>query len=271
MARPTKEQAIARLRRVIDEAPGTPSGTYPWELDLDIADLSEGFSRWHRNSKMAVEHLFGTESRQAEEFSQVNYHRYIDEQMWFSFDSAIDLIESMMDEIEEYGLTAIGSRSSLALSATVLQNVVNATDYESVKKDLERALTAADDDPESAITSACSTVESVCKCILEDMNRPLPQKKDIRGLVTEVSKHLNLSPGRTDIDKDIEIDVKQILSGLVGVTSGIGALRTHSGDAHGRGVKRVQVDSRIARLAINAASTISLFYIETRQRMEPEH
>ena len=104
MMKPTKEQAIARLRRVIDEIPETPSGTYPWELDLDIADLSEGFSRWRRNSKMAVEHLFGAESRQSEEFSEVNYHRYIDEQMWFSFSEAIELVESMIDEIEEYGL-----------------------------------------------------------------------------------------------------------------------------------------------------------------------
>jgi predicted nucleotide-binding protein len=102
--RPTKEEAIARLRRVLDEVPDTPAGTYPWEIDLDITDLSEGFSRWQRNARMAMAYIFGEGSRQAGEFSEINYQRYLDEQMWFSFNEAIELIESMIDEIEEYGL-----------------------------------------------------------------------------------------------------------------------------------------------------------------------
>jgi hypothetical protein len=77
-----------------------------------------------------------------------------------------------------------------------------------------------------------------------------------------VSRHLNLSPERTDISPDI----KQILGGLASVCGGIGALRTHAGDAHGRGKGTAQVDARIARLAVHAASTISLFLIETWQR-----
>jgi len=37
---------------------------------------------------------------------------------------------------------------------------------------------------------------------------------------------------------------------------------------HGRGRKKAPVDARIARLAIHAASTVSLFYIETWNRMK---
>jgi len=47
-------------------------------------------------------------------------------------------------------------------------------------------------------------------------------------------------------------------------------LRTHAGDAHGKGKNAVSADARIARLAIHAASTVSLFYIETWQRMTPK-
>ncbi|NOX58160.1 MAG: abortive infection family protein, partial [Planctomycetes bacterium] len=86
--------------------------------------------------------------------------------------------------------------------------------------------------------------------------------KDIRGLSNEVAEQLGLSPARTELAREI----KQILGGLQTVANGIGALRTHFGDAHGRGKKRVLVDARIARLAIHSASTISLFYIETWQR-----
>ena len=53
------------------------------------------------------------------------------------------------------------------------------------------------------------------------------------------------------------------LSGLTTTAKGIGALRAHAGDAHGRerGCKRI--DGRIARLAIHGASTLALFLIET--------
>ena len=86
--------------------------------------------------------------------------------------------------------------------------------------------------------------------------------------MTEVAKHLHLSPGRADLPREWEQDIRGVLGGLFTVGGGIGALRTHAGDAHGKGKRPVAVDARIARLAIHAASTISLFYIETWQRAE---
>jgi hypothetical protein len=155
-----------------------------------------------------------------------------------------------------------------SIAAESFGSAIAALDYSSVETDLQRALAQADNDPEDAITSACSTVESVCKCILDDMGKEYPAKQDIRGLVTEVSKHLNLSPGREDLPSEWAADIKQILGGLASVTGGIGALRTHAGDAHGRGKRKVPVDARVARLAIHAASTVSLFFIETWNRLK---
>jgi len=134
---------------------------------------------------------------------------------------------------------------------------------ESAQANFQKALEEADVNPEGAITLACSTVESVCKFLLDEMSLAYPPKQDIGGLAKEVSKHLNLSAGRKDLPLDHEHDIRQILSGLISVVAGIGALRTHAGDAHGRGKIRPNVDARIARLAIHSASTISIFYIET--------
>jgi Abortive infection C-terminus len=164
------------------------------------------------------------------------------------------------------GLYKVVGLATETVAATALQEKAKALDLGSVHADFERALSQADHDPPDAITSACSTVESVCKCILDEMNKPYPANKDVKGLLTEVAKHLNLSPGRDDLPKEWEHDIRQILSGLFTVVGGIGALRTHAGDAHGKGKTRVPVDPRIARLAIHAASTVSLFYIETWQR-----
>jgi hypothetical protein len=158
-----------------------------------------------------------------------------------------------------------GAAGSTATTAQ-LREEAGKLSLESVQRDLERALEQADTDPPSAVTSACSTVESMCKCLLDEMKKPYPAKQDIQGLVREVTAQLNLSPARKDISKEIETDVKQVLSGLISVTGGIGALRTHGSDAHGRGKHGTPIDARIARLAIHGASTISLFLLETWQK-----
>lgn len=141
-------------------------------------------------------------------------------------------------------------------------------DFDTVSREIDRALRNAEHDPEDAVTAACSTLEAVCRSILVELDLPIPDKKDIAGLVRAVQEPLSLSPGRSDLPKEIAEDVRQILSGLTTAARGIGALRTHGGDAHGRERGRRSVDARIARLAIHAASTVALFFIETWERQQ---
>ena len=131
---------------------------------------------------------------------------------------------------------------------------------------MKRALESAETDPEDAITAACSIVESVCRSILVELQLPLPAKRDIDGLVKAVQEPLNLSPARSDLPTEIAADVKQVLGGLTTTAKGIGAWRTHAGDAHGRERGFRRVDARIARLAVHAASTLALFLIEMWER-----
>lgn len=174
--------------------------------------------------------------------------------------------------LDGYELRELGERHRLVNistnvhAASELLSKASALDMDSVQRNLDQALAEADANPEGAITAACSTVESVCKCLLDEMGQPYPAKQDIGGLAKEVCKHLNLSPDRSDLPQGAEQDIRQILGGLAAVTGGIGSVRTHAGDAHGRGKSASRVDGRIARLAIHAATTVSLFYIETWQR-----
>jgi hypothetical protein len=148
-------------------------------------------------------------------------------------------------------------------------------DFDTVQMEIARALPNLKDDPEDAVTAACSLIEAVCRSILIELRLPLPAKKDIEGLLKAVQEPLGLSPGRTDLPHEIEQDVRQILGGLTSVAKGVGALRTHGGDAHGRERGFRRLDARIALLAINAASSIALFLIETWERKErralPQH
>ncbi|RJT22911.1 hypothetical protein D5I55_12480 [Chakrabartia godavariana] len=148
-------------------------------------------------------------------------------------------------------------------------------DFDTVQTEIARGLVSLDADPEDAVTAACSLVEAVCRSILVELNLPLPPKKDIDSLIRAVQEPLGLSPGRSDFPSEIEADVRQILSGLTSVVKGIGALRTHGGDAHGREKGFRRIDARVARLALNAASSVALFLIETWERKEhralPQH
>jgi hypothetical protein len=172
-------------------------------------------------------------------------------------------------EADGFAITIVDGKPQL-ISRQLMGAVVSAfvqkaalLDFDTVQLDISRALASAQDDPEDAVTAACSLIESVCRSILIELKLPLPPKKDIEGLIKAVQGPLNLSPGRTDLPAEIEADIRQVLGGLTSVAKGIGALRTHAGDAHGREKGFRRIDTRIARFAINAASSIALFLIDT--------
>ncbi|WP_210246703.1 MULTISPECIES: abortive infection family protein [unclassified Methylobacterium] len=150
-------------------------------------------------------------------------------------------------------------------SGAVAQAIAEKTrllNFDTVQRDIARALDSAESDPESATTSACSLIESVCRSILVELGQPLPSKKDIDGLMRAVQEPLKLSPGRSDLPAEAESDIRQILGGLTSVAKGLGSLRTHAGDAHGRERGYRRIDPRIARLAINSAASVAMFLTE---------
>ncbi len=166
-------------------------------------------------------------------------------------------------------LEAVGNRVRL-LALTDKPGVVEELsaaaakiNFDTVSRDIERALRNADDDPEIAVTSACALVESVCRSILVEIGAELPAKQDINGLYRAVREPLGLSPTKEGVSVEIVNDVRAVLSGLVTAVQSIGALRTHVGGAHGkeRGFRRI--DPRIAKLAIHSASAVAVFLIET--------
>lgn len=161
------------------------------------------------------------------------------------------------------GKPQLVEKGAAGVSLKAFAEKVALLDFDTVQRDIERALGSVKDDPEDAVTSACSLIEAVCRSILIELSIPLPAKKDVDGLIRAVQEPLGLSPGRTDLPPEIEADVRQILGGLTSVAKGIGALRTHGGDAHGREKGYRRVDARIARFSISAAGCLAMFLIET--------
>jgi hypothetical protein len=148
------------------------------------------------------------------------------------------------------GATGAPSRS--------LDTIIQERDLPAVRAEFDRALASVEQDPPAAMTAACAIIESLCKVYIAENCLTLPPDQSIRPLWKIVQAHLGLGPQSAATN-----DMRQILSGLAAVMSGVGDLRTHAGSAHGRGDEAFRVEPRHARLAVHAAHTLTHFMLET--------
>ena len=139
-----------------------------------------------------------------------------------------------------------------------LDTIIRDRDLPAVRTEFDRALATVERDPPAAVTAACAIVESLCKVYIAENGLALPSDQAIRPLWRIVQEHLGLGPRSAVTD-----DLRQILGGLATVLNGVGDLRTHAGNAHGRGPQAFIVEPRHARLAVHAAHTLVNFVLET--------
>lgn len=102
MARPTKAKAMDRLRKVLSEIP---------ELK-GMQRRSPAFEKWRRNAKVTVGNTFGNGSRHVADFKKIRYSLSMfgsgttDSEFQAAYvkglESAASVLESMVEEIEEY-------------------------------------------------------------------------------------------------------------------------------------------------------------------------
>ena len=131
-------------------------------------------------------------------------------------------------------------------------------DADNVLRNWRKAVYRLEEDPEGAITSARTLLESVCKHILDQTETPYQDDLDLPALYKRTSLQLNLAP-----EQHSEQIFKQILGGCTSITNGLAGLRNRLGDAHGQGSNRVKPPRRHAELAVNVAGAMAVFLIET--------
>lgn len=121
-----------------------------------------------------------------------------------------------------------------------------------------KALERKTDDPEGAITTARTLIETTCKLILDNLNVTYKDDIELPKLYRLTAENLNLAP-----DQHTEQIFKQILGGCQTVVEGLGALRNKLSDSHGKKATQVRPTSRHSELAVNLAGTMTTFLLET--------
>lgn len=113
-------------------------------------------------------------------------------------------------------------------------------------------------DFDGAITNARSLVEAVLSALEKEFDPNPPEYDgDLPRLYRRVQKHLNLSPGQESLAECL----RQILSGLTSIVSGLATLRNKMSDSHVISYKPLE---HHAKLAVNSARTLCNFLFETK-------
>jgi len=130
---------------------------------------------------------------------------------------------------------------------------------------ITRMETSVYSDPEQAIGTAKELVETCCRTIIKARDEEMPENSKITDLVKATCKALQLTPDDIPGEAKAADTIKRLLSNFATIVQGVAELRNAYGTGHGKSVDTKGLQSRHAKLAVGAATTLAIFLVETHQ------
>jgi hypothetical protein len=149
-------------------------------------------------------------------------------------------------------------RGPLSPADQIVSEKLEKFDASHVQAAWSKALERRAADPEGAITSARTLIESVCKHILDAAGATYDDGTDLPKLYKLTAETLQLAPSQ-----HTEAVFKQVLGGCTSVVEGLGSLRNRLSDAHGKGKVGSKPAPRHAELAVNLSGAMATFLLAT--------
>lgn len=223
-----------------------------------------------RDTGMSGPQIFDFFSNYSDEVAKMRYGSGVPSR-WMMFENFLESLpvevqkQALLELCDDYPMrTPPSKREVEELRAKIrgvpvpatLAKAVEKIDSAYVTKQWEKVTERLVHDPEGAITSARTLLETVCLHILDRLEKKVDYKGDLPQLYKAVADELDLAPRKED-----ETIVRQILGSCSGLVQGVATLRNQFGDAHGRLGEDAQ--RRIAHLAANAAGALCTFLIES--------
>lgn len=171
---------------------------------------------------------------------------------------------ALKSSLEHDGLTLekdglkyrVRKKASGAVTAIDLSDLLNDTSYieDCIRKCEQKII---DGDYSGAITNARGLLEEVLSLIIASLScNSVDHSGDIVKMSKSAMSLLNMDPSQTTLSNSI----RQIISGLNSIVSGLASLRNSASDAHAR---KYTAREHHAYLAINSAHTAARFFIDT--------
>lgn len=195
--------------------------------------------------------------------------RVLDPREYFDFDrdeqGAVDFVNQWLkydgyEVVIESGLAKVRNLSGASVTFEHPLKGSVADGHVFIDEQIRKAETKiSEGDYDGAITNARSLLEAVLKELESTLDMNPPQYDgDLPKLYKRVQKLLNLEPGRTDVEGPL----KQVLTGLVSIVTGLSGLSNRMGDRH---VRSYKPRKHHASLVVNTAKTLANFFFETQQ------
>lgn len=160
----------------------------------------------------------------------------------------------------------VGILSNAISALSEMKDIAQQINSEHLQREIIRMNTALErGDSELAIGTAKEFIETICKTILNERNKPLKGDEDLPRLVylsIEEVKPLNAAL----LDNNTNKLVRKTLGVLSTLTQCIAELRNLYGTGHGRNAGAVSLEPRHAALAVNAATALALFLYQSYEK-----
>ena len=131
--------------------------------------------------------------------------------------------------------------------------------YDRASKDIDEG------NYDSAITKCRTLIEEVFIYAVDKAGGTATDSGDIQKLYNQVKDSYNMHT-----NKDMDLRIKTLLSGLNKIISAIAELRNENSDSHGVGNKRYAIEEHHARLVLNSASTLAEFFLAVVNRKQKQ-
>lgn len=153
-------------------------------------------------------------------------------------------------------------KASIEKKGSEIKNIFNA-DY--VTHQINLMESSIEISPYQAIGVAKELIETACKSIFKDKQKEYDKSWELSRLMRETTKLLKLTPDDISDEAKAAKSIRQILGSLSAVVQGIAEVRNEYGSGHGKDGDFKGLQSRHAKLAVGAASTLAIYLLETHE------
>ena len=178
------------------------------------------------------------------------------------------LAQSLLGWLERDGFTRKDGRlvpkSGMHLGGHV-KSMASELNAEQIEHHIRRIEASINADPSLAIGSAKELVETCCKTILAERGQTVPDKLDVPQLVRQAMETLKLVPEGIPEEARGAKAIKALLGNLATACQSLTELRNLYGTGHGKTGRARGLEQRHARLAVGAATTLTVFLFDTHK------
>lgn len=183
-------------------------------------------------------------------------------------DDAKQALRRLTKNLQRDGFNYVGGRLvRIGESETIkeLSDIAQKFSSPVLEQQIDRIRNSIESDPSLAVGTSKELVETTCKTILSIREVGYDDNADVDTLVKLTRKTLQLLPEDISENAKGSNTIRRLLSGLGTITKGLSEIRNLYGTGHGKDGRARGIMARHAKLAVGAATTLSLFLWETHQ------